>query len=101
MRATLDAGAVFVPWQPVPLATPGDPADVVGPEAARSILAPIAARLGATVPQVTLAWLLSLSRSMLPIPGTTSLRHLEENVAAQELVLTPDEVRAISGIGKE
>jgi aryl-alcohol dehydrogenase-like predicted oxidoreductase len=98
MRSTLEAGAVFVPWQPVSLATPGDPADVEGPEAARSVLSPIAARLGASVPQVTLAWLLWLSPSILPIPGTTSIRHLEENVTAQDLRLTPEDVRAINKI---
>jgi pyridoxine 4-dehydrogenase len=101
MRAAIGGGAVFVPWQPVSLSTPGEPADVSGPEGARSVLAPIALRLGATVPQITLAWLLATSPSILPIPGTTSPGHLKENVAAQEINLSADDLLAIDGIAKD
>ena len=45
--------------------------------------------------QVALAWLLERSPVMLPIPGTSSVAHLEENVAAAKLKLTPTEWRAI------
>ena len=55
------AGAVFGPWQPVSLTPPGVPADTSGPQTFRRVLRPIAARHGATIPQVALAWLLARS----------------------------------------
>ena len=58
-----------------------------------------AAEYGVTAHQVVLAWLLARSPSILPIPGTGSTGHLEENVAAAELKLTAREVAAISGLG--
>jgi pyridoxine 4-dehydrogenase len=66
-------GIGFIPWAPISagkLARPGGPLD----EAAK--------RLGATTSQVALAWLLRRSPVMMPIPGTGSVKHLEENVAA-------------------
>jgi len=53
---------------------------------------------GVSVFQVALAWLLERSPVMLPIPGTSSLAHLEENVAAAKLKLTPEEWKAIDSI---
>jgi pyridoxine 4-dehydrogenase len=53
---------------------------------------------GASVFQVALAWLLERSPVMLPIPGTSSLPHLEDNVAAAKLTLTPDEWKAIAAL---
>jgi len=53
---------------------------------------------GASVYQVALAWLLERSPVMLPIPGTSSLAHLEENVAAAKLRLTPEEWKAIEAL---
>ena len=55
-------------------------------------MARIAEAHDATTGQVALAWLLQRSEVMLPIPGTGSVEHLEENVAAAELELTDDEV---------
>jgi len=55
-------------------------------------LAKVAARHGATVPQIALAWLLALSPVTLAIPGTGSLAHLEENMAARSITLTPDDL---------
>ncbi|MFE1826899.1 aldo/keto reductase [Streptomyces yangpuensis] len=66
------AGIAFLPWRPVAAATPGRAAE----------LAAVAAELGATTPQLLLAWLLARSPVMVPIPGTASLAHLAENVAA-------------------
>ncbi|MGO4189077.1 aldo/keto reductase [Pseudarthrobacter sp. TAF60_1] len=66
-------GIGFIPWAPISageLAQPGGPLD----EAAK--------RLGATTSQVALAWLLRRSPVMMPIPGTGSVKHLEENLAA-------------------
>jgi aryl-alcohol dehydrogenase-like predicted oxidoreductase len=52
----------------------------------------IAARHGATRPQVALAWLLTRSPITLAIPGTSSVAHLEENLAAADLPLTQDDI---------
>jgi pyridoxine 4-dehydrogenase len=59
-------------------------------------LAEIAERRGATQEQVTLAWLLKRSPAMLPIPGTRSLEHLKENLAALEIELDADEFNALA-----
>lgn len=72
------AGVAFLPWRPVADAT----------EAGAAELDAVAAELGASVAQVSLAWLLHRSPVVLPIPGTASLAHLAENVAAADLRLT-------------
>jgi pyridoxine 4-dehydrogenase len=80
------AGIAFLPWFPVAvgaLARPGGPLDT------------IAAALDATPAQLALAWLLHRSPVMVPIPGTSSLEHLEENVAAAGLELTPEQMAAL------
>jgi aryl-alcohol dehydrogenase-like predicted oxidoreductase len=79
-------GIGFIPWFPLAageLAEPGGP------------VAEVADAHGATTGQVAIAWLLQHSPVMLPIPGTSSIEHLEENVAAAELELTEEEVAAI------
>ena len=78
---------VFLPWAPIQ--------NLDGNPGVREA----AAKYGATPYQVVLAWLLARSPSILPIPGTGSVGHLEENVAAAGLALTPAEVAAISGLG--
>src|SRR5215211_3192769 len=73
----------FIPWHPLAtgrLARPGGPLDE------------IAARHDATPSQVALGWLLGHSPAMLPIPGTSSVAYLEENVAAATLELTDEEM---------
>jgi aryl-alcohol dehydrogenase-like predicted oxidoreductase len=80
-------GIAFIPWYPLAtgkLARPGGPVDE------------IAGRHGATPAQVALAWLLAKSPVMLPIPGTSSVEHLEENVAAADLRLTDGDLAALS-----
>lgn len=52
----------------------------------------IAARKGATPGQLALAWVLAKGEDLVPIPGTKRLNYLEENAAAADIVLTPDEV---------
>jgi aryl-alcohol dehydrogenase-like predicted oxidoreductase len=74
-------GLAFIPYFPL------DGGDLTALEA----LAAIADAHRATIWQVGLAWLLHHSPAMLPIPGTSSLEHLEENVAASELSLTEQE----------
>ena len=79
-------GIGFIPWAPVSageLARPGGPVDT------------IAHRLAATTSQVALAWLLQKSPVMLPIPGTGSVEHLEENLAAASVQLPADAVAAL------
>ncbi len=76
----------FIPWYPLAtgrLARPGGPLDE------------IATRHDATPSQVALAWLLKHSLNMLPIPGTSSVSHLEENVAAAALELADEEMVAL------
>ncbi|MEU4593750.1 aldo/keto reductase [Micromonospora aurantiaca (nom. illeg.)] len=77
----------FIPWFPIAtgnLARPGGPLDA------------ISTSHGATPAQLALAWLLRRSPVMLPIPGTSSVAHLEENVAAAEVELTDDEFEALA-----
>lgn len=59
----------------------------------------VATRLGASPPQVALAWLLRRSPTMVLIPGTSSLAHLRENIAAAGLVLPPEAVAELDTIG--
>jgi len=59
----------------------------------------VAQRHGATVYQIALAWLLARSPNMLVIPGTSSVAHLEENIAAAELKLSDRDVAELDKIG--
>ena len=63
-----------------------------------STLSDVAARVGATPLQVALAWLLQRSPNMLLIPGTSSVGHLKENLAAADLQLSPDVRAQLNGI---
>jgi len=75
---------VFLPWAPIQ-------------ETDKRVAVAVAAeRHGATEHQVVLAWLLAISPAILPIPGTGSAGHAEENIAAASLELSPQEIRAIS-----
>lgn len=84
-------GVAFLPF--VPLAT-GELAHGEGP------LDQIARRHDATGAQIALAWLLQRSPVMLPIPGTSSVRHLDENVAAAGIRLTQDEFEQLRANGR-
>ncbi len=61
-------------------------------------LSTIAARLDATPMQTALAWLLHRAPNILPIPGTSSVAHLQENLAAADLVLPPDALATLDGL---
>lgn len=76
----------FLPWAPV------QNLDQI------PTLARIAEQHGATAYQVALAWLLARSETMLPIPGTGSVQHLEENVAAAGLRLDPQQIAALNDV---
>jgi aryl-alcohol dehydrogenase-like predicted oxidoreductase len=85
-------GIGFIPWFPLaggPLAKPG------------GLLDQVAKQHGATPSQVALAWVLKRSPVMLPIPGTSKVAHLEENVAAAAIVLSDDEFHALDEQGRK
>ncbi|MCF2128241.1 aldo/keto reductase [Strepomyces sp. STD 3.1] len=73
------AGIAFLPWRPVAWGESGQRAEV----------AAVAAEIDATPTQLALAWLLGHSPVVLPIPGTARIDHLEENLAAENLHLSP------------
>jgi aryl-alcohol dehydrogenase-like predicted oxidoreductase len=98
LEAALEAGAVFVPWQPVSLSVPGSPTDTGGPEAVRRVLEPIASRHEATISQIALAWLLARSPAIMPVPGTTSIAHVRENLDAQDIELGREDIQSINSI---
>lgn len=84
-------GIGFIPWYPLAagnLARPGSVLDV------------IAKQRGAAPSQVALAWILKRSPTMLPIPGTSKVVHLEENVAAASITLTDAEFAALDRAGR-
>jgi pyridoxine 4-dehydrogenase len=81
-------GLAFIPWFPLSAGALEHP-----------ILNRIAERHGASVFQIALAWLLEHSPSMLVIPGTSSVGHLEENVAAAEIRLTKQDMRELDDLG--
>ena len=78
-------GIAFLPWYPL-----GAGSALESAKAKK-----IAARIGASAAQVVLAWLLARSTAMLPIPGTASLAHLEENVRAAAITLSAEDLAAL------
>jgi aryl-alcohol dehydrogenase-like predicted oxidoreductase len=80
-------GIGFIPWYPL---AAGDLAEGGG------ALDKVAKAHGASHAQIALAWLLKRSPAMLPIPGTSQVKHLEQNVAAAAIVLSDEEFRALS-----
>lgn len=90
--AATEQGVGFIPWFPLaagPLAAPDGP------------LQRIAADHHASPSQLALAWLLKRSPVMLPIPGTSKVAHLEENVAAAEITLSDDEFETLAAAGAQ
>jgi pyridoxine 4-dehydrogenase len=86
LEACEAASIGFIPWFPLAvgrLAEPGGPLDAIAREH------------DATPAQIALAWLLARSPVMLPIPGTSSIEHFEENLAAAEIDLSPEQVAEI------
>jgi aryl-alcohol dehydrogenase-like predicted oxidoreductase len=84
-------GIGFIPWFPL---NTGKLSGEHGP------LAEIASEHGASPSQLALAWLLKRSPVMLPIPGTASVAHLEDNLAAAEIELSDEQFEALSGAVK-
>jgi pyridoxine 4-dehydrogenase len=88
-------GVAFVPYGPLG----ADPMKPGAPLAsAQGALAEIGKHLGATATQVALSWLLHRAPNILPIPGTTSIAHLEENVGAAKLDFTPDQLAQLASV---
>ncbi|MEU8393763.1 aldo/keto reductase [Nonomuraea sp. NPDC048892] len=79
-------GIAFIPWFPLAGTGLPDPGGAV---------AQVAARRQASISQLALAWLLRRSPVMLPIPGTSSIAHLEENLAAAAIDLTDEEFQIL------
>jgi pyridoxine 4-dehydrogenase len=90
-----EKGLVFSPWHPgaVPSGDEGVPF--------HAVIDPIAEKYQVTPQQIALAWQLHRTPNALPIPGTTSLGHLKENVAAASIRLDGDEVAAITALAPE
>ncbi|MEP7226469.1 MAG: aldo/keto reductase [Gemmatimonadales bacterium] len=82
-------GLAFIPWFPLSAGALDNPT-----------LHEIAARHGATVYQIALAWLLEHSPAMLVIPGTPSVEHLDENIMATEIRLTKKDVQELDKLGR-
>jgi pyridoxine 4-dehydrogenase len=89
-------GLAFIPWAPLASGSAtrleGGPDEQSG---AGKSLEQVATTHGASVLQVAIAWLLAKSPAMLPIPGTSSVAHLEEDIAAARLQLTPAELATL------
>lgn len=88
-------GIVFSPWHPgkVPSGEEGI--------SFHAVIGPIAVKHDATPQQIALAWQLHRTPNALPIPGTTSVQHLGENLAAARIQLTHEEVAAITALASE
>lgn len=88
LRMCEQSGIAFIPWAPIMIDDP------------RPNEAPwrIATEHGISTRQLALAWVLAHSSQTLPIPGTASVRHLEENVAAASVRLTPEQVQALDRV---
>jgi pyridoxine 4-dehydrogenase len=91
LDACAESGIAFAPFGPIG----GGRADIKSEHLAR-----IAARHGATVSQIALAWLLALSPVTLAIPGTGSIAHLEENMAAGSIALTANDLAELAFTGE-
>jgi aryl-alcohol dehydrogenase-like predicted oxidoreductase len=90
-----EAGIVFSPWHPaaIPRGREGEPF--------RAVIDPIATKYDVTPQQIALAWQLHRAPTALPIPGTTGVEHLHQNLAAAGISLTRAEVDAISGLAAD
>jgi aryl-alcohol dehydrogenase-like predicted oxidoreductase len=87
-----ELGIGFIPWFPIAtgqLAEDGGPLDAIAKEH------------GSSPAQLALAWLLHRSPVMLPIPGTSKVAHVEQNIAAAGIELSADEVQRLEDAGRE
>jgi len=90
LQACEEAGIGFIPWYPL----------AAGEITGRQQFQQVAGRHGATPGQLSLAWLLHRSEVMLPIPGTSSIAHLEENTAARQIALSAEEMAGLEAMAR-
>ena len=93
LQECIRRGIAFVPF--CPLGLPRGPAN---PVLTSPVVIQTAARLGVTPPQVALQWLLQLAPNILLIPGTASVAHLLDNLAAEDVVLDDQALRQLDGV---
>ncbi|MBJ6111095.1 aldo/keto reductase [Hymenobacter sp. BT523] len=86
---TREEGMAFIPWYPL----------AGGNQQALSALGQLADKHGATPQQIALSWLLHHSPNILLIPGTSKVKHLEENMKTADIRLTADDLAALDAIG--
>jgi len=86
LEACEQEGLAFLPWYPL----------ASGSLAQQSTLEAVAKKYDATPAQIALAWLLQRSPVMIPIPGTSSLEHLEENMGAEGIRLSDEDFAALA-----
>jgi len=89
LEACEQRGIAFIPWFPLAAGRASGAVDAI---------APIARARGASPGQIALAWLLARSPAMLPIPGTSQIAHLEENVAAAAITLSAAELQTLDRV---
>ncbi|RRB04486.1 aldo/keto reductase [Larkinella rosea] len=86
LEYTIERGMAFIPWYPL----------ASGPNKLASKIREIAEKHDATTSQIALAWLLKRAPNILLIPGTSSLDHLKENLAADQIVLSDEDFAALA-----
>jgi aryl-alcohol dehydrogenase-like predicted oxidoreductase len=94
LELCMKRGIAFVPYFPLGSAFSGGPSQL----ARDPVIAGVATRRGITVTQVALAWLLRRYERMLLIPGTSSVAHLEENMAAADVQLDESDLAKLEGV---
>ena len=94
LEECLSRGIAFVPFCPL-----GWPRGQDNPVLTSPVVTQTAARLGITPAQAALQWLLQLAPNVLLIPGTGSIAHLRENVAAEAVTLDDEALRTLDGVG--
>jgi len=94
LEECLSRGIAFVPFCPL-----GWPRGQDNPVLTSPVVTQTAARLGITPAQTALQWLLQLAPNVLLIPGTGSIAHLRENVAAEAVTLDDEALRTLDGVG--
>jgi aryl-alcohol dehydrogenase-like predicted oxidoreductase len=96
LRLCADRDIAYVPFFPVGSAFTGGPKSL----AEDPTISSVAAKHAATPPQIALAWLLHKDRHVLLIPGTSSVAHLEQNMAAARIALDDDDLAALDGVSR-
>ena len=94
LQECINRNIAFVPFCPL-----GWPRGQANPVLTNPVVIQTAARLGITPPQVALQWLLQLAPNALLIPGTASVVHLLENLAAEDVALDDQALRELDGVG--